>query len=202
VGPNTGGMGAFSPSPAVDEALHDRILHEVFHPLLLSLKERGLRYRGFLYGGLMLTTRGPKVLEFNTRLGDPETQPLMMRLQTDIVDVFDAVIDGKLEDITLRWDPRAAVCVVMASGGYPGNYEKGKEITGLEQAAAMKDVVVFHAGTRGVGSKVVTAGGRVLGVTAIGNDFVSARDKCYAAVEKIHFDGAYYRHDIGAQAMK
>ena len=149
----------------------------------------------------MLTAGGPKTLEFNCRFGDPEAQPLLMRLKTDIVDVFEAVIDGKLDSMDLEWDPRAAVCVVMASGGYPGRYEFGKVITGLEEANAMPDVVVFHAGTKAVGDDVVTAGGRVLGVTALGDTFQDARKRCYDAVDKIHFDGAYFRKDIGAQAM-
>src|SRR5262249_48918327 len=144
---------------------------------------------------------GPKVLEFNCRLGDPETQALMMRLRTDLLDVFDAVIDGKLDTITLEWDPRPSVCVVMAAGGYPGEYEGGKPIAGLDAAAALPDVAVFHAGSKVSAGQVLTAGGRVLGVTAIGGDLQSARDRCYEAVSKIQFEGAYYRRDIGAKAL-
>lgn len=201
-GPNTGGMGAYSPARLLTDRLLHQIESEVLVPIVDALKTEGIQYKGVLYAGIMLTAGGPKVLEFNCRFGDPETQPLMMRLRTDIVDIFDAVIDGKLETLTLDWDPRAAVCVVMASGGYPGDYQSSKEITGLEEAGAIPDVIVFHAGTRGVGDKVVTAGGRVLGVTALGKDVAEARNLCYQAVEKISFEGAYYRRDIGHQAIK
>jgi phosphoribosylamine--glycine ligase len=201
-GPNTGGMGAYSPTDLLDDKLLKQVESEILVPIIDALRTAGITYRGVLYAGLMLTAGGPKVLEFNCRFGDPETQPQMMRLKTDIVDVFDAVIDDKLDTISLEWDPRAAVCVVMSSGGYPGDYARGKPITGLHDAGAMTDVVVFHAGTRAVGDRIVTAGGRVLGVTAIGETFEAARQRCYAAVEKIHFDGAYCRRDIGAQAMK
>jgi phosphoribosylamine--glycine ligase len=201
-GPNTGGMGAYSPTRLLNDKLLKQIEREVLVPIVDALRTEDIEYKGVLYAGLMLTAGGPKVLEFNCRFGDPEAQPLLMRLRTDLVDVFDAVIDGTLDEITLDWDPRAAVCVVMSSGGYPGDYEKGKEITGLAEAGAMEDVVVFHAGTRARGDKIVTSGGRVLGVTAIGDDFVAAREKAYAAVDKIKFDGAYCRQDIGAQALK
>ena len=201
-GPNTGGMGAYSPTTLLSNKLLRQIESEVLVPIVDALKIEGVTFKGILYAGIMLTAGGPKVLEFNCRFGDPECQPLMMRLRTDLVDIFDACIDGTLDQIQLDWDPRAAVCVVMASGGYPDAYEKGKTIKGLAEAGAMEDVVVFHAGTRPMGEKIVTAGGRVLGVTAIGDDFHQARERCYAAVEKIQFDGAYYRKDIGAQAMK
>jgi phosphoribosylamine--glycine ligase len=141
------------------------------------------------------------VLEFNCRFGDPEAQPLLVRLKTDLLDVLDAVIDDKLDQITLEWDPRPAMCVVMASGGYPGDYEAGKEITGLADADAMEDVVVFHAGTKQAGNRIVTAGGRVLGVTALGDNLPAAQQRCHEAIGKIHFDGAYHRRDIGAKAM-
>jgi phosphoribosylamine--glycine ligase len=201
-GPNTGGMGAYSPTTLVSDKLLAQIEREVLVPIVDAMRTEGIEYKGVLYAGLMLTAGGPKTLEFNCRFGDPEAQPLLMRLKTDIVDVMDAVIDGTLDKITLEWDSRAAVCVVMASGGYPGSYDKGKEITGLAEAGATDGVVVFHAGTKGVGDKIVTNGGRVLGVTALGDDFVAARDKAYAAVDKIHFEGAYCRRDIGAQALK
>jgi len=201
-GPNTGGMGAYSPTKLVNDKILAQIEREVLVPIVDALRNEGIEYKGVLYAGLMLTAGGPKTLEFNCRFGDPEAQPLFMRLKTDLVDVMEAVIDGTLDKITLDWDKRAAVCVVMSSGGYPGHYEKGKEITGLSDAGAMEDVVVFHAGTKGVGDKVVTNGGRVLGVTALGHDFVAARDKAYAAVDKIQFEGAYCRRDIGAQALK
>ncbi|HOQ86544.1 MAG TPA: phosphoribosylglycinamide synthetase C domain-containing protein, partial [Phycisphaerae bacterium] len=145
---------------------------------------------------------GPKVLEFNCRFGDPETQPLLMRLRTDLLEIFEAVTEDKLDRITLQWDPRPAVCVVMAAGGYPGAYESGKVISGLEEAAAMPDVMVFHAGTRKVGNNVVTAGGRVLGVTALGDTVAAAQKRAYEACEKITWDGVYYRRDIAAKAIR
>ncbi len=199
-GPNTGGMGAYSPTDLLDDRLLRQIESEILVPIIDAMRTQGIVYKGVLYAGLMLTAGGPKVLEYNCRFGDPETQPLMMRLKTDLLDVCDAVIDGKLDSITLEWDRRPAICVVMASGGYPGEYESGKIITGLD-AAAMKDVVIFHSGTRNIGDKILTAGGRVLGVTAIGDSLAAARDRCHDAVGKIHFDGAYYRRDIGAKAL-
>jgi phosphoribosylamine--glycine ligase len=194
-------MGAYSPTRLLDEKLLGQIESEILVPIVDSLRTQGITYKGVLYAGLMLTTGGPKVLEFNCRFGDPEAQPLLMRLKTDLLDVLDAVIDDKLDTVPLVWDERAAVCVVMSSGGYPGKYETGKSISGLAEAGALDDVVVFHAGTKRRGDQVVTAGGRVLGVTALGQDFESARQRCYAAVEKIQFEGAYFRRDIGAQAM-
>ncbi len=199
-GPNTGGMGAYCPTDLRDDKLLRQIESEILVPIVDALRMEGITYRGVLYAGLMLTAGGPKVLEFNCRFGDPETQPQLMRLKTDLVDVFEAVIDDRLDSISLEWDPQPAVCVVLASGGYPGKYESGKPIRGLAEAGAMENVVVFHAGTRRVGSRVVTAGGRVLGVTALGQTFEQARYRCYAAVDKIHFEGAYCRRDIGAQA--
>lgn len=199
-GPNTGGMGAYSPTTLLDDRTLRQIESEILVPIVDSLRTEGITYKGVLYAGLMLTTGGPKTLEFNCRFGDPETQPLMMRLKTDLIDVFEAVIDEKLDSMTLEWDPRAAVCVVMASGGYPGDYQSGKPITGLKEAGALEDVVVFHAGTRMLGDQVVTAGGRVLGVTALGGSFEDARRRCYEAVDRIHFADAYFRRDIGAKA--
>jgi phosphoribosylamine--glycine ligase len=201
-GPNTGGMGAYSPTSLLDDRLIHQVESEILVPIVDAMRTQGITYKGVLYAGLILTTAGPKVLEFNCRFGDPETQPLLMRLRTDILDVCEAVVEDRLDRISLDWDPRAAVCVVMASGGYPGPYENGKKITGLGEAATMDDVVVFHAGTRRLGDSVVTAGGRVLGVTAIGETFTEARQRAYAAVDRIHFDGAYCRRDIGAKALR
>ena len=200
-GPNTGGMGAYSPTPQPDEKTLHQIQSEILVPIVDAMRAQGITYKGVLYAGLMLTAGGPKVLEFNCRFGDPEAQPVLMRLKNDLVDVMEAVIDDKLDQITLEWDERPAMCVVMASGGYPGSYEKGKPITGLADANAMQDVVVFHAGTKKVSGQVVTAGGRVLGVTALGDSLKQAQQRCHDAVEKINFDGAYWRKDIGAKAM-
>lgn len=200
-GPNTGGMGAYSPTPLPDDKTLRQIEAEILVPVIDALKREGVTYRGLLYAGLMLTPGGPKVLEFNCRFGDPETQPLMMRLKTDLVSVFQAVIDNKLDSISLDWDPRPAVCVVMCSGGYPGAYESGKEIFGAEEAGRLPDTMVFHAGTRKSGDKIVTAGGRVLGVTALGDTIQDARDRCHRAIDIIRFDGAFHRRDIGHRAL-
>ncbi len=200
-GPNTGGMGAYSPTPVPDERVIRQIESEILVPIIDALHTEGVSYHGILYAGLMLTAGGPKVLEFNCRFGDPEAQPLLMRLQTDLLEVIDAVQENRLDQITLNWDPRPGMCVVMASGGYPGPYEVGKEITGLESAATVEDTVVFHAGTRQTGQRILTAGGRVLGVTALGDTLQAARDRCYQAVDRIHFEGAYCRRDIGAKAL-
>ncbi|MHC5062051.1 MAG: phosphoribosylamine--glycine ligase [Planctomycetota bacterium] len=200
-GPNTGGMGAYSPAPIVTDEMMNQITREVLVPIVDGMNRAGRPYKGILYAGLMMTAGGPRVLEYNVRFGDPETQPILMRLKSDLLEVCLAVCDGKLEDITLVWDERPAVCVVMASGGYPDSYEKGKVITGLEDAEADKDVVVFHAGTKEVEGEVVTSGGRVLGVTALGKTIKEAQKKAYAAVEKIKFDDAYYRHDIADKAI-
>ena len=197
-GPNTGGMGAYSPSPAADGALEDRILHEVVHPTLRSLAERGLRYRGFLYAGLMLTDRGPKVLEFNVRMGDPETQPLLVRLQGDLAEALLSPRYGQLSGAPLTWDPRPSVCVVAASEGYPQSPKKDRVIEGLDTAGAMDDVVVFHAGTKlGDDGTVRTSGGRVLGITALGDNIDAARTRAYEAASAIHFEGMHLRKDIG-----
>ncbi|MBI4580903.1 MAG: phosphoribosylamine--glycine ligase [Planctomycetes bacterium] len=199
-GPNTGGMGAYSPTTLLNDKLIRQIESEILVPIVDALRTQGITYRGVLYTGLMVTTAGPKVLEFNCRFGDPEAQPLLMRLRTDLLDVCEAVVDDRLDRVTLNWDPRAAVCVVLASGGYPGQYESGKAIAGLEATAAMPDVVVFHAGTRKVGSKTVTAGGRVLGVTALGETIPDAQRRAYDACARIRFDGAYCRRDIASKA--
>ena len=201
-GPNTGGMGAYSPTTLLNDQLLRQVESEILVPIIDAMRTQGITYRGVLYAGLMLTTSGPKVLEFNCRFGDPETQPLLMRLRSDIIDVFEAVAADKLDGITLDWDPRPAVCVVMSSGGYPGKYVNGKPISGLAEAAALPDVAVFHAGTRVSGGQVVTNGGRVLGVTAVGSDIADARRRAYEAVDQIQFEGAYCRRDIGAKALR
>ena len=201
-GPNTGGMGAYSPAPVVTEKISRHVDRDVLVPMVHGMKASGAPYKGVLYAGIMVTPGGPKVLEFNCRFGDPETQPLMMRLRSDLVEVIEAVLDDRLDEVTLDWDPRPAVCVVMASGGYPGSYEKGKEITGLDAAGRMDDVVVFHAGTRSEDGKVVTDGGRVLGVTALGEDISAARDRAYEAVRHIKFHRAHWRTDIGVKAIR
>ncbi len=201
-GPNTGGMGAYSPAPIVTEAMMDRITREILVPAVDAMNRNGTPYRGVLYAGLMITSGGPRVLEFNVRFGDPETQPILMRLQSDLLEVCLAVCDGKLDEVTLRWDPRPAVCVVMASGGYPGDYQKGKVITGLKEAAQLDDVVVFHAGTKLCDRGVVTNGGRVLGVTAVGSTVAAAKARAYEAVDRIQFEGAYCRRDIADKAIR
>jgi len=197
-GPNTGGMGAYSPSDALTEDVLTVVERDVFVPIVDGMAREGVTYRGVLYAGMMLTAGGPKVLEFNARLGDPETQPLMMRLKSDMVDVIEACIDGRLDQIDLAWERDCAVCVVMASGGYPNAYETGLTITGLEQAGRVDGVQVFHAGTKAAADgRVVTAGGRVLGVTALGDTIHRAAARAYEAAKFIHFDGAYLRGDIG-----
>ncbi len=202
-GPNTGGMGAYSPAPVVTKAVFDHIQQDIMIPTVRALEAEGSLFRGVLYGGLMIKDGRAKVLEFNVRFGDPECQPLLARLKTDLVEVILAAVaaeEGRLEGFTLEWDPRPAVCVVMAAEGYPGSYEKGKAISGIEEAEAL-GAVVFHAGTRIESAKVLTDGGRVLGVTALGEDIAQAIEKAYAAVEKISWDGLHYRTDIGRKAL-
>jgi phosphoribosylamine--glycine ligase len=201
-GPMTGGMGAYSPTPVITEEVMKTVERDILVPALDGLVRDGIDYRGVLYAGLMMTAAGPRVLEFNCRFGDPETQPLMMRLKTDLLDVMLAVCDGTLADLTLAWDPRPAVCVVAASKGYPGKYPVGLPITGVEQADAMADVKVFLGGVRRDGGQLVTDGGRVLGVTALGDTVAAARDKAYEAMKLVHFDGMHYRRDIGHQALR
>jgi len=201
-GPNTGGMGAYSPAPVITEPLMDQIVREILVPIVDGMNRNGTPYKGVLYAGLMITAGGPRVLEFNVRFGDPETQPILMRLKSDLLEVSLAVCDGKLDQITLDWDPRPAVCVVMASGGYPGDYENGKIITGLKEAEQIQDVVVFHAGTAIQNGNIVTSGGRVLGVTALGRTVADAKTRAYSAVGKIKFENAYYRRDIADKAIK
>jgi len=207
-GPNTGGMGAYSPAPVVTDELLGRIKSSVIMPLVNGLAGENKFYKGAIYAGIMVTADGPMVLEFNVRFGDPETQAILPRLGTDLVEIMERSIEGKLSGFVLGWDPRPCVSVVLASGGYPGNYEKGLEIHGVREASAMKDVVVFHAGTkygRRTGDEeglYITNGGRVLNVTALGDNVKEAIDKCYAAAQKIGFDGMHYRRDIGYRAVK
>ena len=201
-GPNTGGMGAYSTDTLLDDQMQHWLLHHVARPVVDGMKAEGAEYKGVLYCGLMMTARGPMVLEFNCRFGDPETQPILMRLDSDLVDAMEAAIDGKLNEQELDWSPDAAACVVIASGGYPGTYENGKAIRGLDEAGNLEGVKVFHAGTSKRDGSYYTAGGRVLGVTARGEDLKSAVAQAYEAVGKISFDGAYSRKDIAARALK
>lgn len=195
-GPNTGGMGAFSPSRFYTEEIAAVCMETIFQPTIAAMAKEGRPFKGVLYFGLMLTPKGPKVIEYNARFGDPETQAVLSRLETDLFDIFNAVIDEKLDEIEIHWADNAACCVCMASGGYPKAYEKGKEITGL---ADVKDSFVFHAGTAVRGGTFVTSGGRVLGVTAVAPTLEEAIRKAYADVEKIHFEAAHYRRDIGVK---
>src|SRR5512143_5631 len=201
-GPNTGGMGAYSPAPVVTPELAERIMREVMYPTVRGMKQEGKPYKGVLYAGLMIGEDGPKVLEFNVRFGDPEAQPLLMRLDGDLVEIMLAVTEGGLKPEMVRWQDDASVCIVAASKGYPGNYDKGEPIEGLDEAAKVPGVVVFHAGTADKDDRVVTNGGRVLGVTSRGADVAEAIKRAYEAVTKIHFDGMHYRKDIGARALK
>ncbi|MFH1746661.1 MAG: phosphoribosylamine--glycine ligase [Planctomycetota bacterium] len=196
-GPNTGGMGSFCPTPTIDEDTMHEIQAKIFVPTLDALVREKIHYRGVLYAGLMLTLNGPKVLEYNCRFGDPEIQAILPRLQSDLLELLDLTVAGKLEQADVRWDPRHALCVVMASGGYPDSYRKDLPISGLPDDAGRDDLAVFHAGTRLEGGQVLTAGGRVLGVTALGETLADARVKAYEAVEQIHFEDAYYRRDLG-----
>jgi phosphoribosylamine---glycine ligase len=201
-GPNTGGMGAYSPAPVVTETLHQKIMDQIMVPTVRAMAAEGRPYRGVLYAGVMIKDGEAKVLEFNARFGDPECQPLLMRMESDLVPLLEAVVDRRLHEVSIAWRPDPAVCVVMAAGGYPGAHEMGKVITGLGLAGRMKDVMVFHAGTVLEGEKILTKGGRVLGVTALGKDIPDAIARTYRAVEKIHWDGAYYRTDIGKKALR
>jgi len=202
-GAMTGGMGAYSPAPIVTEAIIRQIEREILVPVLDGLAREGIEYKGVLYAGLMLTTTGPKVLEFNCRFGDPETQPLMMRLKSDLLETMLAVADGRLETIELKWDPRPAMCVVATSKGYPGKYQTGQPISGIDEADSMPDVKVFHSGTaRRAGGELVTDGGRVLGVTALGSTIADAQRRAYQAMQRIHFEGMHYRRDIGHHALR
>lgn len=200
-GPNTGGMGACSPASVFTEELASSVSREIFVPLVHAMKMENRPYRGILYAGLMLTRTGPKVLEVNARFGDPETQPLMVRLKTDLLDIVEATIDGKLSRVDLAWHPDPAVCVVAASGGYPGEFSRGHEIRGTEEAARVPGCQVFHSGTLRKGGSLLTAGGRVLSVTATGATMAAARDAAYRGMSCISFDGMHYRRDIGQRAL-
>jgi phosphoribosylamine---glycine ligase len=196
-GPNTGGMGAFSPSQRLSASEVQSIEREVLQPFLRGIQAEGIKYQGLLFPGLMLTKRGLAVLEFNARFGDPETQAILPRLSSDLIELLEATVSGRLSEVTPRWSSAASVCVVLASKGYPDRAETGKPIVGLTEVTALKDVLVFHAGTREQEGRIVTAGGRVLGITAIGDSIRSARRKAYDAVSMIEFDGCYFRRDIG-----
>jgi phosphoribosylamine--glycine ligase len=206
-GPNTGGMGAYSPAPVVSEEIENKVDNKIIRPIIEGFSKKGSLYKGVLYIGLMIKEGEPYVLEFNVRFGDPETQAMLPRLKTDIIDLIRASIEGDIKNIKLKWDPRACVSVVCASGGYPGNYEKGKPIAGLDEVAKIKDVVVFHAGTKILKTlearpQYITNGGRVLAVSGLGDTVKNAIDKTYEAVKKISFEGMHYRRDIGYRAIK
>ena len=201
-GPNTGGMGAYCPAPVMTAALKEKTVKEVLRPIVDALAKEGRPYSGCLYAGLMIKGDSVKVVEFNARFGDPETQVVLPLLQSDLAEIMVACAKGTLQPEMVEWSDKAAVCVVMASGGYPGSYKKGLPITGLKAAGAMEDVVVFHAGTREEDGKILTNGGRVLGVTAVADDIPSAQQKAYDAVDKIHFEGAHFRQDIAWRALR
>ena len=200
-GPNTGGMGAYSPAPVVSEAMMNTVMKDIIRPAIDGLNKEGIKYTGALYAGLMRDGSGPKLLEFNCRFGDPETQAILPRLKSDFVELVEASVDDEIDIVSLEWDARPCVSVVISSGGYPGEYKTGFEIDGLDALEKMKDVHVFHAGTRLSGEKTVTAGGRVLNVTALGSDIKDAIDRCYNAVNLIEFEGMHFRRDIGYRAL-
>jgi phosphoribosylamine--glycine ligase len=201
LGPNTGGMGAYSPAPIIDEELLKTIESRVIEPTIRGMKREGIAFKGILYAGLMITKNGPYVLEYNVRFGDPETQVILSRLKSDLVDIMLASIEGRIKDVRLEWDKRTSVCVVMSSGGYPGKYETGFEIKGLETIQEELDTIIFHAGTKRSGDKFVTAGGRVLGVTSLGKGLEKAMKRVYENVEMIKFDHAFFRRDIGSKGL-
>ncbi len=201
-GPNTGGMGVYSTDAMLSPELREWIMHHIVQPTLDGMRAEDAPFVGVLYCGLMMTARGPMVLEFNARFGDPETQAILMRLDSDLMEAMEAAVEGRLSDTELRWKPGASACVIASSAGYPGHYRKGLPITGLERAALIHDVEVFHSGTAEKGGQIVTAGGRVLGATAIATDLEWALAKAYEALGMIHFDGIYFRHDIGHRALK
>jgi len=201
-GPNTGGMGAYSPAPVVSPDLETKIMNDIMIPTIEGMAKEGRPYKGVLYAGLMIKDGHPQVLEFNARFGDPEAQPLLMRLDSDLVGILQAINEDRLGELEVKWSPRATVCVVMASGGYPGKYRKGNVISGLEAVSTMRDVLVFHAGTDfDVQGRYITSGGRVLGVTSMGNTIAEAIDTCYEAVNKISWEDAYFRRDIGRKGL-
>jgi len=201
-GPNTGGMGAYSPAPIVTSQLERKVMDTIMIPTVRAMEKEGRFFKGVLYAGLMIRNGEARVLEFNARFGDPETQPVMARLDTDLVEIIEAILDERLSTLTIRWKPESAVCIVIASGGYPGNYEKGREISGLDKAAAIEDVMVFHSGTAMKNGAFVTDGGRVLGVTGLGSTVAAAIKNAYQGAREIHFNGAHYRSDIGARALE
>src|SRR5581483_2093381 len=201
-GPNTGGMGAYSTNTIIDQQMADWILTHIARPVVAGMKAEGAEYRGILYCGLMMTAKGPMVLEFNCRFGDPETQAILMRLDSDLIEALEASIEGRVSEGDFRWSPDPAVCVVISSGGYPGTFEVGKKIMGLESAAKLEGVKVFHAGTSSREGSYYTAGGRVLGVSARAPDLSTAAKRAYDAVTKIGFEGMHYRKDIAARALK
>ena len=201
-GPNTGGMGAYSTAEIVDDQMRDWLVHHIARPVVAGMKAEGAEFKGVLYCGLMMTARGPMVLEFNCRFGDPETQPILMRLESDLIDALEASIEGRVSEGDFKWSQDASVCVVMSSGGYPGTFEAGKRIEGLDEAGSVEGVKVFHAGTSKRDGVYYTAGGRVLGVTARARDLQTAVGRVYEACAKISFDEAHYRKDIAARALK
>ena len=201
-GPNTGGMGAYSPAPVVTKQLERKVMDTIMVPTVRAMEKEGRLFKGVLYAGLMIRNNEARVLEFNARFGDPETQPVMARLDTDLIEIIEAILDGRLSTLEIKWKPESAVCIVMASGGYPGKYEKGKKITGLDTAAGLKGVLVFHSGTAMKNGDIVTDGGRVLGVTGLGPAVAAAIDNAYKGAREISFDGAHYRRDIGARALE
>jgi len=201
-GPNTGGMGAYSPAPVVTKQIEKQVMEKVMNPTVRAMEKEGRLFKGILYAGLMIHNGEAKVLEFNARFGDPETQPVMARLDSDLVEIIESILDGKLASTPVKWKADSAVCVVIASGGYPGRYDTGKEISGLDKAAGLRNVMVFHSGTALKDGKVVTDGGRVLGVTGFGPSVAAAIDTAYAGVREISFEGAHYRKDIGARSLE
>jgi phosphoribosylamine--glycine ligase len=201
VGPNTGGMGAFSPANNWSSKLQSQFEEEIMRPVLGGLLAEGLTFRGLLYPGLMITETGARVLEFNCRFGDPETQAILPRMKSDLLPVLEATIDGKIDNYSIEWEQRPAVTVVLASGGYPGKYETGKSISGLDEAAKLDGLQIFHAGTRQLSGEIVTAGGRVLAVTALGSTIAEARSRAYGAVALIQFENCHYRRDIALTAV-
>ena len=200
-GPNTGGMGAYSPAPVVTPELEQYIMEKIMRPTIEAMAAEGCPYQGVLYAGLMIGKNGPMVLEYNARFGDPECQPLLMRLKSDLAEILKAIPENRLDQVDIEWDDRSSLCLVLASGGYPGDYDKGHVIEGLDEAALQKDVVVFHAGTAAKDNQIVTSGGRVLGVTALGEGVKNAIEKAYAAAEHISWPGMYHRSDIGRKAL-
>jgi phosphoribosylamine--glycine ligase len=200
-GPNTGGMGAYSPAPIVTKELERKVMDTIMIPTVRAMEKEGRLFKGVLYAGLMIRDNEAKVLEFNARFGDPETQPIVARLDTDLIDIIESILEGNLSALEIKWKPGSAVCVVMASGGYPGDYAKGREIRGLDKAAAQPGVMVFHSGTSLKDGRIVTDGGRVLGVTGLGSVIAAAVENAYSGVREISFEGAHFRRDIGARAL-